>query len=159
MKSPMHILFVCTGNVSRSYLAEMLLKHEIIQHHLYDIFVASAGILAYSGIAADPVMIEYLSSQNILTGDHISRTIGKEDIEWADHIFVMEQRHREFIKGSWPEADHKVERLGKYISPEQPEDDIIDPYGKSLYHYRVVQSQISAAVKTLFTKVVQNNLH
>jgi protein arginine phosphatase len=159
MKSPMHILFVCTGNVSRSYLAEMLLKHETSQHRLYDIFVASAGILAYSGISADPVMIDYLSKLNIPSGDHTSRTIAKEDVKWADQIFVMEQRHRDFIKESWPEADHKVERLGKYISPEQPEDDIIDPYGKSLYHYRVVQSQISAAVKNLFTKVVQNNLH
>jgi protein-tyrosine-phosphatase len=152
----MHILFVCTGNVSRSYLAEMLLKHEIIQHHSYDIYVASAGILAYSGMSADPVMIDYLSKLNIPSGDHISRTIANEEVEWADQIFVMEQRHRDFIKESWPEADQKVERLGKYISPEQPEDDIIDPYGKSTYHYRVVQAQISSAIKTLFAKLAQN---
>jgi protein arginine phosphatase len=155
----MNILFVCTGNVCRSYLAEMLLRHEISKNRLDGINAASAGILDYSGIEADPVMTNYLAGLNVPAGDHLSRTISEEDIEWADRIFVMEKRHRDFINDHWPEAAGKVERLGKYISPDQPEEDIIDPYGKSLYHYRVVQSQISQAIKTLFTKLVQNNLN
>ena len=152
----MNILFVCTGNVSRSYLAEMLLKHEIVKNHLQGIHVASAGILDYSGLPADPIMINYLNGMNVPSGNHISRTISREDAYWADMIFVMEERHREFISARWPDAVFRMERLGKYISPDQLEDDIIDPYGKSPQHYRVVQSQIESAIKTIFIKFVSH---
>jgi protein arginine phosphatase len=152
----MNILFVCTGNVSRSYLAEMLFKHEISRNRLHGIHTASAGILDYTGIPADPVMVNYLTEMNIPSGDHLSRTISLEDVEWADRILVMENRHREFIKDRWPNAVNKMERLGRYLSPEQPEDDIIDPYGKSPQHYRVVQSQIAQAVESLFKKLFQD---
>jgi len=150
----MNILFVCTGNVSRSYLAEMLFKHEISRNRMHGIHAASAGILEYSGVPADPVMVNYLTGMHIPAGDHLSRTISREDVEWADRIFVMENKHREFIKDRWPNAGNKVERLGRYLSPEQPEDDIIDPYGKSPQHYRVVQSQIESAVKNIFIELV-----
>jgi protein-tyrosine-phosphatase len=150
----MNILFVCTGNVSRSYLAEMLLKHELSRNQLHGIHVASGGVLEYSGMPADPVMVNYLAGLNIPSGDHLSRTLAKEDVDWADLIFVMENRHREFIKVHWPDTVFKVERLGRYISPEQPEDDIIDPYGKSPQHYRVVQAQIESAVKNIFKRFI-----
>jgi protein-tyrosine-phosphatase len=149
----MNILFVCTGNVSRSYLADILLKHELSQNQLHGIHVASAGILEYSGMPADPIMVNYLNGLNIPSGDHLSRTITKEDVEWSDLIFVMENRHREFIQAHWPDEVSKVERLGKYISPDQPEDDIIDPYGKSTAHYRVVQAQIRDAIESIFKKL------
>jgi protein arginine phosphatase len=151
----MNILFVCTGNVSRSYLAEMLLKHELSRNQLHSVHVASGGILEHSGMPADPAMIDYLAGLNITSGDHLAKTITKEDVDWADLIFVMENRHREYISAHWPDAVLKVERLGKYVSPDQPEDDIIDPYGKSTAHYRVVQAQIASAVSSLFTKLIQ----
>jgi protein arginine phosphatase len=152
----MNILFVCTGNVSRSYLAEMLFKNEVSLNQLHGIHAASAGILDYAGIPADPVMVKYLTKMHVPAGEHLSRTISQEDIEWADKIFVMENRHREFIKERWPNAVGKMERLGGHISPDQPEDDIIDPYGKSPQHYRVVQSQISQAVGSIFRKLFQD---
>jgi protein-tyrosine phosphatase len=102
---------------------------------------------------ADPVMVDYLTKLKIHAGDHSARKVSKNDVEWADRIYVMENRHREYIHELWPEADHKVERLGRYIAPDQAEDDIIDPYGKAPYYYRVAQEQISAAVKNLFKKL------
>ena len=150
----MNILFLCTGNISRSYLAKKLLEYEIDQKLSERIFVESAGILDNDGMQADPVMVDYLTKLKIPATDHSSRIITKKDVEWADHIYVMENRHREYIHEHWPEADNKVERLGKYISPDQLEDDIIDPYGKAPYYYRVVQSQITSAIKSLFKKLV-----
>jgi len=151
----MNILFLCTGNISRSYLAEMLFEHEIDKHHSKGIFVSSAGILDNEGMPADPVMVEYLIKLNVPTGDHSSRTITEKDVEWADHIFVMENRHRQYIHEFWPEADYKVERLGKYIASDHAEDNIIDPYGHSAHYYRVAQSQITSAVKSLFKKLIK----
>lgn len=153
----MNILFLCTGNVSRSYLAEMLFRYEIDQGRSEGISVSSAGILDNEGMSADPVMADYLAKSEIPTKTHSARTVTERDIEWADHIYVMENRHREYILEYWPWADPKVERLGKYIAPDQAEDDIIDPYGRPEYYYRVAQSQITSAVKALFKKLTQES--
>ena len=61
----MNVLFICTANVSRSFLAEMLLRHEIDRKNLKDVFVSSAGVLAAEGYPPDSKMIEYLLNLDI----------------------------------------------------------------------------------------------
>jgi protein-tyrosine-phosphatase len=68
----------------------------------------------------------------------------------------MENVHARTIESSWPEAAGKVELFGKSISGDWTEDDVIDPYGKSPYHYRVAQSQISLGVQNLARRIVED---
>ncbi|MBW1805401.1 MAG: low molecular weight phosphotyrosine protein phosphatase [Deltaproteobacteria bacterium] len=151
----MNILFVCSGNVSRSFLAAMLLKNEVRKHGLYHISIASAGVSAYNGNPPDPHMVKYLSQMEIPAEDHESRQITKEDVDWADLILVMEKDHQMRIEGKWPEAKEKLEFMGSYVSEDPVADDIIDPYGGSSYHYRLAQSQISLAVRSLVKRLLQ----
>ena len=125
----MNILFVCTGNISRSYLASMLLRDEVSKHNLNNIVIESAGTSAYPGYSGDPKMVEYLLEIGVPVDDHQTRQIQEEHVEWADLILVMEKRHRSFIEEQWPEQKDKVELLGKYISLDMAEDDVVDPYG------------------------------
>lgn len=149
----MNILFVCTGNISRSYLAKTLLLNEINKNQLEGISVSSAGTGAYPGTAADPEMIAFLKEKEIPEGEHYSRMISQDDIDWADLILVMEEYHYDYLVRTWPESEYKIEMLGKYITPDQPDDEIVDPYGRSPYHYRLVQSQIMLAVSNLFKTI------
>ena len=89
----MNILFVCSGNISRSFLAEMLLKNEVTQRSLEGVSVKSAGVLAYPGNPPDPRMVEFLDEQGIAAGDHSSRQIAKVEVDWADLIPVMQKEH------------------------------------------------------------------
>ena len=148
----MNVLFICTANISRSFLAEMLLRHEIDRQNLKDIFVSSAGINAAPGYPPDSKMIEYLLKQNIRVADHASRQVRQEDVDGADRIFVMEKKQADEIIRHWSQAADKVELLGSYVSADSAADDIMDPYGRSSYHYRLVQSQISLAIE----KIVHN---
>ena len=152
----MNILFVCTGNISRSFLAKVLLLNEVEKKQLKGINVSSAGTGAYPGTPADPEMITFLREKNIPEGEHSSRMISQDNIDWADLILVMEDYHHDYIVRSWPEAEDKIEMLGKYIAFDQPDDEIIDPYGRSPYHYRLVQSQIGLAVSKLFKTISKN---
>lgn len=145
----MNILFVCSGNVSRSFLAEMLLKNEIRRNRIEDIHVASAGTHAYRGAPADPSMVDYLIAMNVPVENHGARPVTKENIEWADRILAMEKAHVRIIEELCPEKRDKIELLAGYISADQAEDDIPDPFGRSPYHYRLAQSQITLAVKAL----------
>jgi protein-tyrosine-phosphatase len=148
----MNILFVCTGNISRSYLAEMLFKNEVRLNRMEDFFVSSAGTHACPGTPADPHMGDYLSEIGVPAEGHNARIISKKDVEWADLILVMEKIHSEVIKDRWPEAEQKTELLGRYISPDQSEEEIVDPFGMPLYQYSLVRSEITLAVRSLVKK-------
>jgi protein-tyrosine-phosphatase len=153
----MNILFVCTGNVSRSFLAEMLLKNEVKRLQLKDVIVSSAGVSAFNGIPADPEMVNYLSKIGAPAEKFASRSITKEDVDSADLILVMEKSHLKIIEEQWPDAKGKVELLGRYIAPDGSEDNIIDPFGKSPYYYRLALSQITLAIRSLVKKLLSEN--
>ena len=76
------ILFVCTGNVDRSRTAQDLLS----DNGAFE--VRSAG-----------------------TWEWAVRRISREDIDWADRIFVMEANHKEAILRLSPGASEKIKVL------------------------------------------------
>jgi protein-tyrosine-phosphatase len=145
----MNILFVCSGNVSRSFLADMLFKHEIETHKIDNICSASAGVFASQGSPPDPKMVEFLLQKELPVKNHEARQISKQDVEWADRILVMEKEHARMIEATWPDVKEKVELLGGIASGAHIADDVIDPYGGSSYHYRLAQSQITLAIRSL----------
>jgi protein-tyrosine-phosphatase len=151
----MNILFVCTGNVSRSFLAAALLRDQIERLGLDHISVASAGLAAYPGSPADPKMVDYLQENGIPVTDHSARQIQKEDVDWADLIIVMEKEQAGNILELWPEANAKVDLLGKYMTDPHIPDDVIDPFGRSPYHYRLAQAQITMGIESLMKKLTQ----
>ncbi len=149
----MNILFVCSGNISRSFLAETLLKNEMETFKDDRISVASAGLYAYPGTRPDRKMIEYLSKMGITAKNHRARQITKQDVDWAHLILVMEKAHKTALEELWPGLGDKVKRLGRFISQDQKTDDIIDPFGRSLYYYRLTQAQITLAIKNLVKSI------
>ena len=51
-------------------------------------------------------------------------------------------------------TEDRVKLLGSLMwDGPAVEDDIIDPFGKSPYHYRLAKSQITLAVKSLATRL------
>jgi protein-tyrosine phosphatase len=145
----MNILFVCTANISRSFFAEMLFKSEAKLNNLDHIAVSSAGTHAHEGTPPDPEMIQYLSEMDVPIESHQAKRVSKDLVDWADRILVMEKDHAEIIERQWPEAKKKLDLFGKYISDDYLVDDIIDPYGRSMFHYRLARSQISMAIRNL----------
>lgn len=149
----MNILFVCSANVCRSFLAEMLTKYEVEERRMVDFSVASAGLFAAPGSPPDPQMVKYLSEIGVPVSEHQSKKVEKEDLDWADRVVVMEKKQADIISESWPEAGEKVERLGAYLTHTDIVDDIIDPYNRTPFHYRLAQSQITLALKVLLEKL------
>jgi len=140
-------------------LAETLLKNEIEQIKTERISVSSAGLYAYPGSPPDHKMIEYLTKMGITAKNHQARQITKQDVDWAQLILVMEKEHKTVLKELWPGIGDKVKRLGRFVSKDLKADDIIDPFGRSPYHYRLAQSQITLAIKNLVKSIKPNLNH
>ena len=143
----MNILLICRSNVSRSYLAERLLRNELKRRQMAPFSVSSAGLLAHPGSPPDHRMVDFLKSLGVIGDSHQSKQLERKDADWADLILVMEKEQAFMIERMWPEVKKKIAHLGGFISKEEPPDDIRDPAGKSPYHYRLVQSQITLAVQ------------
>ncbi|WP_291473704.1 low molecular weight phosphatase family protein [Corynebacterium sp.] len=85
----MNILFVCTGNICRSPVAEHLLRDLVGDGHT----VSSAGIAGLTGYAMDPRSVEYLRLRGIDGNDFTARRISRRILEEPDLIIGFEQDH------------------------------------------------------------------
>jgi protein-tyrosine-phosphatase len=150
----MKILFVCTANISRSFLAEQLLNYEIARLNLDHVCCASAGISALPGYPPDSRMVDFLREQGKSIKEHRSKPVTKELVDSVDLILVMERYHLQEILERWPGAEKKTRLFGDFLTDDGIIDDIIDPYGRSHRHYKMAQDQITLAVQNLIEKVI-----
>ncbi|TKS59011.1 MAG: hypothetical protein EWM72_02663 [Nitrospira sp.] len=89
------ILFVCTGNIFRSMVAEYAVRTQFGSVSQY--LVESAGIEAKPQ-TIHPVIRARLIQKGADPSAHVQRTLTQEVIERIDLIIAMGQDHREFIQ-------------------------------------------------------------
>src|SRR4029077_20325873 len=100
------ILFVCTGNVCRSPMAEGLLRHMLRGRN--DMQVASAGLGALEGAGATDVSIDVMAAIQIDISSHVSQPLGSELVRQADFILTMTRQHYDAIQALYTAAAEKT---------------------------------------------------
>lgn len=141
-----NILFVCTGNVCRSPMAEYLLRHHLRGKDAFAI--RSAGLFAASGQPASPAAIEVMNEMDIDMTPHRSRMLSKELVDAADWIMVMTHAQASETRLRYPPAAGKVRLLNEF-GGVYPVRDISDPIGCSPATYRVIRDEINSALLDL----------
>lgn len=172
---PLRALFVCTGNVCRSPVAERLLRHRLASSS--NVVARSAGIHALAGQPIDGPSADALRELGVDPDGHVARHLSDEILVDADLVLVAEVRHRgdvltraphllrrtftilEFARlateadEASPDADvqHRLDAVAARRGRAGPSsgDDIADPYQRPLVQARACVGQIDAAVTTL----------
>ncbi len=132
----MRILFVCTGNICRSPMAEAVARSLTGS----DVEVASAGIHGLEDSPASGHAVTALAEVGIDGSSHRARRLSPGLMAAADRIYVMTEEQRRLLR-AWPGP----------VAPEllDPEgNDIDDPYGMDLEDYREALRRITAAVES-----------
>ncbi|NQV05652.1 low molecular weight protein arginine phosphatase, partial [bacterium] len=79
----MNVLFVCTGNICRSPMAEAIAKEMAGD---LDMAFGSAGLYAMDGACASPNAVEAAMAFGADVRDHRARQLDPEVAGWADRI-------------------------------------------------------------------------
>ncbi len=148
------ILFVCTGNVCRSPMAEGIFRH--VMKGRRDIQVLSAGIGAMDGQAPSPYAVQAVKELGIDISKQRSRQLTGELVQEADYIFGMTHSHVDTVFLLYPQAAEKTFLLREFDDTlDIFEKDISDPIGGSYEVYLNCRDQIEQGIATLLRFVDQ----
>ena len=149
------ILFVCTGNVCRSPMAEGLMRHYLKGlKGRRDLTILSAGVSAPAGARASQPAVEALSELGIDLGSFRSQPVTEELLERCDHVFTMTRDHFRIIDLLFPEHSGKVRLLGEFTKHG---GDVPDPIGQGLPTYQRCRDVIKSALAQLLDFVDQSS--
>jgi protein arginine phosphatase len=147
----MNIYLLCTGNTCRSPMAEAILRSKNIEN----LSVRSAGIHAQDGFPiADNA--KTLIEEADMPYTNQSRTLSREDVEWADYILTMTESHKRVLLQLFPENQEKISTLKGFLSPSANED-VHDPYGGNLETYRETFNELTELMDQLETKLLEED--
>lgn len=140
----MHVLFVCTGNICRSPLAEALLKRELSRRGMDDIEVSSAGTGAWEGTPASEGAYLVALEHELDLSRHRARLLTRERVKEANLILTMARHHR--LRAEDLGARNRATLLGDYVGLSGERAEVADPFGSDIEVYRETYGQLEEMI-------------
>jgi RpiB/LacA/LacB family sugar-phosphate isomerase len=150
------ILFLCTGNVCRSPMAEGLFRHAVKGRGEFRIM--SAGLGAVDGELPTHHSVQAMREIGIDISGQRSRALTAELVRSADLILGMTHSHTDTVALLYPKAAEKTFLLREFDETLEPyEKDISDPIGSPYHIYVECRDQIEQGIVTLLKFMEQHN--
>ena len=155
----MKIMFICTGNICRSAMADAMLKYKIKDTDLENkIEVYSAGTYAETGAYATYNAIEAMDELGVDLRLHRATNILDSNIQDMDLILCATQNHRDFIISMYPDLINKTFTIKEYADYDTETGiDIPDPWGYDLTVYRKCASVLDTCLDKIIERLKSEN--
>ncbi|WP_322788807.1 arsenate reductase/protein-tyrosine-phosphatase family protein [Mycolicibacterium rutilum] len=176
-ESAMHVLFVCTGNICRSPMAERLMLAYAGRSGIRQLEVSSAGTHALVGHPMEPSAARVLEDLGGEPSQFSARQLTPPRITGADLVLCMTRSHRDAVLRLAPQqlnrtftleeaarlsSEGKTQRTAEFAAirahvPSGDALDIPDPIGRNEAYFRMVGERIARVLPPIL-EVCRNEL-
>ena len=155
MEEKIKIMFICTGNICRSAMAEYILKDRVQKEEkLKDIVeVFSCGVYAEEGDKPTYSAIEVMKENGIDMTNHKATNIRNSPIEEMDLILCATRTHKNEVLYLYPNLSNKVYTMKEYVDYDKYDIDIKDPWGYDIEIYRFCEAELEKCIDLLIQKI------
>jgi glycine hydroxymethyltransferase len=152
-----NVLFVCTGNICRSPIAEGFFRR--LTGNRKDIEVASAGVHAVRGQPPSLYAVEVCAEEGTNISALRSQPLTGTLVDQATHIFAMTGAHVETIQTLFPQSAEKTFLIREFEEPGTTVwRDVPDPIGLGREVYEDCARIIKNALPSVLAFVEQGEL-
>jgi protein-tyrosine phosphatase len=151
------ILFVCTGNICRSPIAQGILEREITTRNLSAYMQTdSAGTHAREGLAPDPFAIDVAARMGAEISAQRSRRLRLDDFYHFDWLVALDLGHLDQLRFMRPADATGNVRLLLAGMAGRGDAEVPDPYGQRIEEFEFAARLIDVGVRNLLEQISVN---
>ena len=165
-REPYTIMTVCTGNICRSPMAQIILREEFKRRGLEDrVRVLSSGVSDEEhGNPIDPRAVRVLKADGFpVPDDHVAHRITREEIELSDLFLPMTWQHMRALLAQLPKSKRGEVHMYRSFDPNLPtpqpgreyEIDLVDPWYGGPAEFQTAIDQIQEVAPYIVNWVQQ----
>jgi protein-tyrosine phosphatase len=139
------LVFVCTGNICRSPVAEAAVKRKGVKSY-------SFGLDTRGDADADPRAIDYAKKNQIELSEHRTKTLANYSQEPGDLLVVMEPHHITML----PAKLHQLPITLAGLWLQNPVAYLHDPYNTVLEYFDKCERLVQIAAENIAAELIKN---
>ena len=132
------VLFVCTGNLHRSPMAEILFRQKVA-HREDEWRIESAGTWARHGDRTTSEVQLVMEERGLDASDHRSQIVSRRLLRGHNLVLVMAGNHKEALEAEFPDLADRIYLLSEMVGLVQ---DVEDPIGGPVDEFRIAADEI-----------------
>lgn len=147
------VLFVCTGNVALSPMAEGIFNHHAKTKFGANRFEAvSAGFQVTEEDKAARHAVDTLDRMGIDIKHHRAKKVNREIVQEAVVVLVMSRAHKLELNKRYPHCKDKILTFHEFCGKGRTKD-VEDPYGMTLHSYMESSNELNELIENLFERL------